>query len=155
MKSYIKIAAVAVVLAADVSLNEPLVRAADGYISEVHALLRRQMAAHRSRDAVHSDMKELAEHLRGAAGRSSAWIRQALALKQRLETNFFDYRLAAGGLEKSLRSLREARTELGPLVAPDLIIEETALANAAVRWVESSEKLSQAVEKTRSLPEPR
>ena len=141
--------------AVDASWNEPLVRAADGYISEIHAMLRRQIAAHRSRDAVHADMKEIAEHLRGAAGRSSAWIRQALALKQRLETNFFNYRLAAGGLEKSLRSLREARAELGRLVAPDLVIEENALAAAAARWIESSAKLGEAVEKTRSLPEPR
>ena len=140
--------------AADASWNQPLVRSADGYIDEIHAMLRREIAAHRSRDAVYADMREIEEHLRGAAGRSSAWIPRALVLKQRLETDFFEYRLAAGGLEKSLRALREARTELWRLVAPEFLIEDDTLAGALPRWAGSAAKIGEAVERTRNLPEP-
>ena len=139
----------------DASLNPPLVRAAEAYITDVHAILRRQLAAHQARDAVRADMAEIAEHLRSDRGRSEDWIRQALALKQRLERNFFDYRFAAGGLEKSFKSLRDSRAGFEPFKLPVVVIEERALAKANEQLLAASARLTPEVENARKLPLPR
>jgi len=136
----------------DATLNPPLVRAAEAYITDVHALLRRQLATRGGRDAVHADLTEINAHLRSAGGRSEEWIRQALALKQRLEKNYFDYRFAAGGLEKSLLALRDTRQGLEPFVAPTLLIYATLLSSAEKQLLEMSEQLKQQVENARKLP---
>jgi len=138
--------------AMDASLNPPLVRAADAYITDVHALLRRQLATHAGRDAVRADVKEIAEHLRSAGARSADWIKQALTLKQRLDKNYFDYRFAAGGLEKSLRALHDTRKGLEPFVAPTLLIYASLLSSAEKQLLEVSEQLKQQVENARKLP---
>ena len=139
----------------DASLNPPLVNAADAYITDVQAMLRRQLAAHQAHDALRADRAQIAEHLRAAGSRSSDWIRQALALKERLEKNFFDYRLAAGGMEKSFRALRDSRRGFEPLGVPVVVIEEQALASASERLNARSAALATEVESTRQLPLPR
>jgi hypothetical protein len=58
-------------------LNPPLIRAADAYITDVHAFLRRQLEAHKSRDAVRVDVNELSDHVRSAGARSTGWINRA------------------------------------------------------------------------------
>ena len=138
--------------AMDASLNPPLVRAADAYITDVHALLRRQLATHGGRDPVRADLTEIAEHMRSAAGRSEEWIRQALALKQRLEKNYFDYRFAAGGLEKSLLALHDTRKGLEPFIPPTLLIYASLISSAEKQLLEMSEQLKQQVENARKLP---
>jgi len=137
----------------DARLDPPLVRAAEAYITDVHALLRRQLATHGARDALRADLTEIAEHLRSAGGRSADWIKRALALKQRLEKNFFDYRFASGGLEKSLRALHDTRKGLEPLVPPTLLIYATLLSAAEKQLLEMSEQIRQQVENARKLPE--
>lgn len=135
--------------------DPPLTDAAQQYLDEVHALLRRQIAVLSSRQAVLADVELLAEHLRAARGRSSGWIREAVTLKQQLERDFFDFRLAAGGLQKSLQALLDARRELAPLLAATPLIEERRLAEARARLDETSAHLAREVEAARKLPVPR
>jgi len=90
----------------------------------VHALLRRELALHAGRDAVRVDIGEIENHLRAAGTRSQDWISQALALNQRLQKSFFNYRFAAGGLEKSLRSLVDTSVGLRNLVPAGVVIEQ-------------------------------
>jgi len=138
--------------ALDASLNPVLVQAADAYVTDVHALLRRQLAMHAGREAVRADMGELSNHLRTAGTRSPEWIRQALALKQRMEKNYFDYRVAAGSLAKSLRALDQTCLALRPLVPADLVIEEQLIFAAEKRLQEVNAQFEQQVESARKLP---
>jgi hypothetical protein len=109
--------------ASNVALNPPLVSAADAYITDVQALLRRLLDMAAGREAVRADVAAINEHLKGAGGRSPEWFNRAVALKQRLDKSFFDYRLAAGGVDKSLRSLMDSRKALEAQVPADLVIE--------------------------------
>jgi uncharacterized membrane protein YccC len=138
--------------ALDASIYPALVQAADAYVTDVHALLRRQLALHAGRDAVRVDIGELNNHLRAAGTRSPEWIRQALALNQRLEKSFFDYRFAAGGLEKSLSALDDTSLKLRIFVPAAVVIEKNLLLAAEKHLREVSTQLEQQVESARKLP---
>jgi hypothetical protein len=138
--------------ALDRSLSPELVRAAHAYVTDVHALLRRQLALHAGRDAVHGDIGQINHHLRAAGNRSPAWIHHALVLNQRLQRSFFDYRLAAGGLEKSLDSLRDTGPMLRTLVPATVVIEEEPVSAARKRLLELSAQMEQQVAGARTLP---
>ena len=141
--------------ALDASLNPPLVRAADAYITDVHSFLRRQIDTHKSRDAVRVDMNELSDHLRSAGERSTGWIRRALELKQRLERDYFDYRFAAGGLDKSFGALRETRKAFDPLAVRATVVDELLIIEAQERMKGATAQLDKEVEAARQLPTPR
>ena len=138
--------------ALDASMQPELVEAAYAYVTDVHALLRRQLALHAGRDAVRVDIGEINNHLRAIGTRSPEWIHQALALNQRLEKSFFDYRLAAGGLEKSLRALRDTGPRLRSFVPAAVVIEEDPMLAAEKRLLELSTQIEQQVQTARNLP---
>jgi len=138
--------------ALNASIHPALVQAADAYVTDVHALLRRQLALHAGRDAVHVGIGEINNHLRAAGTRSPEWIRQALALDQRLEKSFFDYRFAAGGLEKSLRALEDTSRYLRTFVPAPAVIEEDPIVAAEKRLLELSTQIEQQVQNARKLP---
>jgi hypothetical protein len=138
--------------ALNASIYPALVQAADAYVTDVHALLRRELALHAGRDAVRVDIGEISNHLRAAGTRSPEWIRQALALNQRLERSFFDYRFAAGGLEKSLRTLGDTSLTLRTFVPAAMLIEEDRILTAEKRLLELSTQIGQQVENARKLP---
>jgi len=135
--------------------DPPLSDGAEQYLGEVQALLRRQIAVRRGRDAVLADVSALAEHLLATRGRSSNWVGEAIARKQRLERDIFDYRLAAGGLEKSLKALPDARQRLAPLVAPMPLLEDRLLSDARARLSEATKQIEQRVAVAGELPSPR
>jgi uncharacterized protein YfaS (alpha-2-macroglobulin family) len=138
--------------ALDASIYPALVEAAEAYATDVHALLRRELALHAGRDAVHVDIGAINNHLSAAGTRSPEWISQALALHQRLDKSYLDYRLAAGGLEKSLRSLRDTSLRLRTFVPATVVIEEDPIISAEKRLVETSTQIEQQVETARRLP---
>lgn len=135
--------------------NAPLADAAQQYLDEAHALLRRLMALQRARDAALGGVNAITEHIRAARGRSSDWIRDAIALRQQMDRDYFDYRLAEGGLQKSLQTLPEARSRLAPLAAATPLIDDRPIAEARSRLTAQSAQLARQVEAARILPAPR
>ena len=138
--------------ALNASLHPELVRAAHAYVTDAHALLRRELALHAGRDAVRVDIGQINHHLRAAGSRSPDWIRQALGLKQQLERSFFDYRLAAGGLEKSLDTLDDTSLKLRTFVPAAALIEEAPILAAEKHLLDLSAQVEQQVENARRLP---
>jgi hypothetical protein len=136
----------------DASVDPGLVSAATAYVTDVHALLRRAVALHAGRDAVRSEIGAINSHLRAAGTRSTDWISQALALQQRLSSSFLDYRLAAGGLEKSLTSLRDTSQNLRSFVPPAAVIEAEQLSSAEKRVAELTAQLEPEIENAKRLP---
>jgi hypothetical protein len=136
----------------DASIHPAMVHAAEAYVTDVYALLRRELALHAGRDAVRVDIGEIDNHLRAAGTRSQDWIGQALALNQRLQKSFFDYRFAAGGLEKSLHSLVDTSMGLRNLVPAGMVIEEDLIVAAEKHLLELSTRTEQEVENARRLP---
>jgi hypothetical protein len=136
----------------DASVDPELVSAATAYVTDVHALLRRTIALHTGRDAVRSEIAAVSSHLRAAGSRSTDWISQALALQQRLSSSFLDYRLAAGGLEKSLTSLRDTSETLRSFVPAAAVIEAEQLSSAEKQVAELTAQLEPEIENAKKLP---
>ena len=134
------------------SIHPALVQAAYAYVTDAQALLRRQLALQAGRDAVRADIDELNNHLRTASTRSPEWIHEALALKQRLEKSFFDFRIAAGGLEKSLHNLGDTSLRLQLFVPPAAIIENDPILAAEKRLADLSAQVEHQVQSARNLP---
>lgn len=139
----------------EIRRDPPLGEAAQQYVDEAHALLRRQLAVQRASDKLRADLNALTEHIGAARVRSSDWIREAVALKQQMDRDFFDYRLAEGGLQKGLQALPDASRELAPLLAATPLIEDGLLADARKRLDQASVQFTERVEAARKLPVPR
>ena len=135
--------------------DPPLTAAAERYLDEVEALLRRLIAVNRNQAALWAATRNLTDHVRAARGRSSAWIQDAVNLKREMDRAFFEYRLATGGLQKSFQTLRQARDPLAPLV-PDLqLADERRIAEARERLDEAYARLQKETEAAGTLPAPR
>ena len=124
----------------DASIYPALVQAADAYVTDVHALLRRELALHAGRDAVRVGIGQIDNHLR------------AVGTRKGLEKTFFDYRFAAGGLEKSLHSLVYTSLELRVFMPAAAVIEEDPILAAEKRLLQLSTQIEQEVGNARRLP---
>jgi len=118
------------------SPNRALAAAADEYLLTVRQILRQQAASYRYRLQVAASEAALREHMRAAGRRSGAWIDQAVRLKERMERNYFDYRVSAEALQRLLVSYPSARKGLSaqlrtPLPSDDVVEDarKRALAN--------------------------
>ena len=132
-----------------------LATAAQRYLDEVQALLRRTLAAASAAGALRADIETLTLHLRGAQRRSSAWIGEAIAKKRDMERRFFDYRLAAGGLQKSFDALPQARAQIAAVPVAVPLVDPRRIAQARGELTAATEKLQRDVEAARTLPEAR
>jgi hypothetical protein len=133
------------------SPNRALVDAAEEYMLTVRQILRNQAASHRYRIQVSASDRALRDHMRAAKRRSGSWIQEALRAKDRLEKDYFDYRLSAGAFSRLLESYPDARKKLALHVGGVLLADETTAANARRRALDSARRLADEVERARQL----
>ena len=133
------------------SPNRALVDAAEEYMLTVRQVLRNQAASHRYRIQVSASDRALRDHMRSAKRRSGSWIQEAVRAKDRLEKDYFDYRLSAEALSRLLESYPEARKKLAAHIGGVLLADETTAANARRRALDSARRLADEVERARHL----
>jgi len=133
------------------SPNRALVDAAEEYMLTVRQILRNQAASHRYRIQVSASDRALRDHMRTAKRRSASWIQEALRAKDRLEKDYFDYRLSAEALARLLESYPDARKKLALHVGGALLADEAAATSARRRALDSARRLADEVERARQL----
>lgn len=133
------------------SSGRALVDAAEEYLLTIRQILRSLAASQRYRAQVIARNSALRDHMRSSGRRSRAWIDEAVRLKDRLEKDYFDYRLSSETLGRLLESLPEARRKLALHVGTASLADETAVSNARRRTLESSRRMADDVERTRQL----
>ena len=89
--------------------------------------------------------------MRSAKRRSGSWIQEALRAKERLEKDYFDYRLSADALGRLLESYPGARKKLALHVGGALLADEGTATAARRRALESARRLADEVERARQL----
>ena len=133
------------------SPNRALVDAAEEYILTVRQILRNQAASHRYRIQVSASERALRDHMRAANRRSGNWIKEAVRAKDRMEKEYFDYRISVEAFGRLLESYPATRKKLALQVGAGLLVEEAVAANARKRVLASSKRVADDVERARQL----
>jgi hypothetical protein len=132
------------------SANRDLVAAAEEYLLTVRQILREQAASHRYRVQVSASDERLREHMRKAGRRSRAWIDEAVRAKDRLERNYFDYRISVEALERLLAAYPSARKKMAAQLRAPLLSDE-AVESARKRTLAGSKRIAANMEQARQL----
>lgn len=130
--------------------NRALVAAADDYLLTVRQILRQQAASHRYRLQVAASEGALRDHMRASGRRSGAWIDEAVRMKDRMERNYFDYRVSAEALERLLAAYPASRKKLVAQLGMPLLADE-AVADARRRSSATLKRITAGVEQARQL----
>jgi hypothetical protein len=117
----------------------------------VRQILRNQAASHRYRIQVLSSERTLRDHMRTANRRSGTWIQEALRAKDRMEKEYFDYRLSVDTFGRLLESYPATRSKLALQVGAGLLVDEAVAANARKRALATSRRVADDVERARQL----
>ncbi len=133
------------------SPNQALVDAAEEYMLTVRQILRNQAASHRYRIQVSASEQALRDHMRTANRRSGNWIKEALRAKDRMEKEYFDYRISVDAFGRLLESYPATRKKLALQVGAGLLVEEAVAANARKRVLATSKRVADDVERVRQL----
>src|SRR5712692_10724835 len=133
------------------SPDRALVDAAEEYMLTVRQILRNQAASHRYRIQVSASDRALRDHMRSANRRSGSWIQEAMRAKDRLEKDYFDYRLSADAFGRLLESYPATRSKLALLVGASLLVDEAVASNARRRALSNSRRVADDVERARQL----
>jgi len=133
------------------SLNPSLVYAAEEYLLTVRQILRNQAASHRYRIQVSASEQALRDHMRTANRRSGNWIKEAVRAKDRMEKEYFDYRISVDAFGRLLESYPATRKKLAQQVGAGLLVEEALAANARKRVLATSKRVADDVERARQL----
>ena len=127
-----------------------LVAAAEEYLLTVRQILREQAASHRYRIQVSASETALREHMRAAGRRSKGWIDEAIRAKDRLEKNYFDYRVSTEALERLLASYPPVRKTMAAQLSVPLLADDV-VESARKRTLAGSKRLAASVEQARQL----
>ena len=101
-----------------------LASGAELYLIGAHAILKRQAAGIRQAEASAAGRAALIGHMRRAARRDAAWIREAMTQKKAVEAQYFDYGLTLKALADLLGSFPETRAPLAGHVDADAMLED-------------------------------
>jgi len=133
------------------SPNRALADAAEDYMLTVRQILRNQAASHRYRIQVSASERALRDHMRTANRRSGNWIKEAVRAKDRMEKEYFDYRISVDAFGRLLESYPATRKKLTLQVGAGLLVEEAVAANARKRALATSKRVADDVERARQL----
>lgn len=130
--------------------NRALAAAADDYLLTVRQILRQQAASHRYRVQVAASEGALREHMGAAGRRSGAWIDEAVRRKDRMERNYFDYRVSAEALGRLLSAYSDSRKKLVAQLGVPLLADE-AVEDARRRAAATLKRITASVDQARQL----
>ena len=131
--------------------EQELVEAADAYVGNVLAVLMRQGGSARGRLRFAGSRNALAEHMATAGQRGDGWSATAIRLRERLDGDFFEYRVATGSLGNMLGELPAARAKIAALLPQANLPEEAVIRDARTRALAAAEVTRQEYERAKQL----
>ena len=137
--------------AASARPDRSLVEAADAYLSNVLAVLKRQDGSARGRLKFTDSRKALAEHMALVGQRGDGWIATAIRLKDRLDADYFECRIATTSLGHALGDLPGARRAIAALLPSARLVEEGAVSEARERALAAAQATLQEYEQAKRL----
>ena len=132
--------------------DRALVEAADGYIANALAVLRRQAGSTRGRLRFADSRQALADHMAQVSRRDASWSAQAIKLKDRLDGDYFEFRIAATSLGNALNDLPGTRRVVAALLPAARLPEEGAIREAHARTLAAANAIRLEYEQAKQLP---
>jgi hypothetical protein len=132
------------------SPDRVLVAAAEDYLLTVRQILRQLAASYRYRVQVSASEEKLRDHMRTSGSRSRGWIDEAVRAKDRMERNYFDYRVSVEAFERLLASYPAVRKKMVSQLGVRLLADEV-VENARKRALAGSKRIAASVQQARQL----
>jgi hypothetical protein len=132
--------------------DRALVEAADGYVANALAVLRRQAGSTRGRLRFADSRKALADHVAQVASRDASWSSQAIKLRERLDGDYFEFRIASTSLGNALKDLPGTQRAIAALLPGARLAEEGAIKEAQARTAAAADAIRLEYEKAKQLP---
>jgi len=124
---------------------------AEHYVLGAREILRRQAASIRQSEQSAASRAALVAHMRRAARRDGAWIRDAMAQKKTVEAQYFDYGLTLKALAELLRTFPDSKTRLAPHVAGQALLDDAPAAEARTLVLKESRRVADELASVRRL----
>lgn len=132
-----------------------MVEAAEQYIVDAQRVVRRQALLVKARAVAATAQNALMQHMGRSESRSDDWIKEAVALRQKLEKEFFEYRAAATGFASALDAMPASRRLAGETVIGATFYDEAALGKLQARAAEDAKIATEELAALKRLPPPR
>jgi len=124
---------------------------AEHYVLGAREILRRQALSIRQSEQSAASRAALLGHMRRAARRDGAWIRDAMLQKKTVEAQYFDYGLTLKALAELLQSFPNSRQRLAPLVGEQALLENAPAAEARGLVLKESRRVADELNDLRRL----
>lgn len=128
-----------------------LASAAEGYIVGAREVARRRTEIERLTRQAAVSRQALAGHMARASSRNDAWMRDALALKKKVEDDHFHLGLALKALDEILYSMPEAEKALAAHVGRDLLIDASLRDSARRQAQDELRRAADDLERARRI----
>jgi hypothetical protein len=128
-----------------------LADSAEHYVLGAREILRRQAASIRQSEQSAASRAALIAHMRRAARRDGAWIRDAMAQKKTVEAQYFDYGLTLKALAELLGTFPDSKTRLAPHVAGQALLDDAPAAEARTLVHKESRRVADELASVRRL----
>jgi hypothetical protein len=131
--------------------NAELADGAEHYVLGAREILRRQAASIRQSEQSAAARAALVAHMRSAARRDGAWIRDAMAQKKTVEAQYFDYGVTLKALAQLLYTFHDSRKRVEPHVDSKVLLEVGPAEDARRIVLKESQRAAQDLEAVRRL----
>lgn len=128
----------------------PLADAADDYLVTAREIARRAVEMRRARTALDSSVPALSTHITSDRGAAS-WTGEAMRLKQTLDKDFRDYRIAGEAYRTLLGSFSASQSKAAPHVESLTVIDEALVGKAARKALDAYAAAEQNVKQVADL----
>lgn len=134
----------------DVAALGTLAEAADDYILTLREIVRRIAVSSRSRLNLGASSQALRSHMVADRGAAS-WPGEAVRLRERVDRDYRDYRLASEALVKLIDSLPASQAKVASWLDASLLIDSPAIASAHERALDGARHTAAEIEKLTNL----
>jgi len=128
-----------------------LADAAERYIIGAREIARRRVDAERFARQAATSRSALAGHMARAAHRNDGWMRDAIALKKRVETDYFDLGVTLKAMDDLLIKLTDTENRLAPRVGGDALLEAAVVASARKQAQEEAQRATAELNQLRRI----
>jgi hypothetical protein len=128
----------------------PLAAAADDYLGTVREIMRRTVNIRLSKARLAVSADALASHMRADSG-GSDWPRVAVQLKQPVDADLREYRIAVESYASLMSGLAASQEKIAPYVDASVLTDERLIGEARKRTLDAYAATEQNVRQTTNL----